>query len=161
MDTKPQNFTKFEVARILGARALQIAMDAPLLLKISDSDLKTEVTFDKVKAAVFSFAEAKHQQGSRQLAISLTTSVIEFVNNSITITINNETQREQLQSIKQELIDDLRKTLNNNLIALQISITQGDIQSKAYKPADVFKNMAEKNPSLLELKKRFDLEIDY
>jgi len=34
-------FTKYEVARILGARALQIAMDAPLLLKISDEDLES------------------------------------------------------------------------------------------------------------------------
>lgn len=34
-----EKFTKYEVARILGARALQIAMDAPLLLKISEEDL--------------------------------------------------------------------------------------------------------------------------
>ena len=33
-------FTKYEVARILGARALQIAMDAPLLLKISEKELE-------------------------------------------------------------------------------------------------------------------------
>ena len=30
-----QNFTKYERARILGARALQIAMNAPLLIKIA------------------------------------------------------------------------------------------------------------------------------
>jgi len=33
-------FTKYEIARILGARALQIAMDAPLLLKISDKEIE-------------------------------------------------------------------------------------------------------------------------
>lgn len=33
-------FTKYEIARIIGARALQIAMDAPLLLKISEDELK-------------------------------------------------------------------------------------------------------------------------
>jgi DNA-directed RNA polymerase subunit K len=33
-------FTKYEVARILGARALQIAMDAPLLLKINEKELE-------------------------------------------------------------------------------------------------------------------------
>ena len=31
-----EQFTKYEIARIIGARALQIAMDAPLLLKISE-----------------------------------------------------------------------------------------------------------------------------
>jgi DNA-directed RNA polymerase subunit K/omega len=35
-----EQFTKYEVARILGARALQIAMDAPLLIKLSEDELK-------------------------------------------------------------------------------------------------------------------------
>lgn len=35
-----EQFTKYETARILGARALQIAMDAPLLVKLSDDELK-------------------------------------------------------------------------------------------------------------------------
>ena len=43
-------FTKYETARILGARALQIAMDAPILLKISDADLKA-VRYDPLKIA--------------------------------------------------------------------------------------------------------------
>ena len=33
-------FTKYEVARILGARALQLAMDAPMLLKIEEKELE-------------------------------------------------------------------------------------------------------------------------
>ena len=45
-----QSFTKYEIARIIGARALQIAMDAPLLLKISDNELK-ELRFDALKIA--------------------------------------------------------------------------------------------------------------
>lgn len=50
-----EKFTKYEVARILGARALQIAMDAPLLLKISDEDLK-EMRYDAIKIAEKEFA---------------------------------------------------------------------------------------------------------
>ncbi|MFH1289994.1 MAG: DNA-directed RNA polymerase subunit K [Nanoarchaeota archaeon] len=45
-----QQFTKYEIARIIGARALQIAMDAPLLLKISVEDLK-EMKYDALKIA--------------------------------------------------------------------------------------------------------------
>lgn len=45
-----EQFTKYEIARILGARALQIAMDAPLLLKISDDDLKA-MKYDAIKIA--------------------------------------------------------------------------------------------------------------
>lgn len=44
------SFTKFETARILGARALQIAMDAPLLLKIAEEELKG-MRYDALKIA--------------------------------------------------------------------------------------------------------------
>ncbi len=36
-----KQFTKYEIARILGARSLQISMDAPLLLKISKEELES------------------------------------------------------------------------------------------------------------------------
>ncbi len=43
-------FTKYEVARILGARALQLAMDAPVLLKIDKEKLE-DINFDVLKIA--------------------------------------------------------------------------------------------------------------
>ncbi len=45
-----QEFTKYEKARILGARALQIAMNAPLLVKISKEDLE-KINYDTLKIA--------------------------------------------------------------------------------------------------------------
>ena len=45
-----QELTKYERARILGARALQIAMNAPLLIKINDKDLE-KIKFDALKIA--------------------------------------------------------------------------------------------------------------
>ena len=35
-----EEYTKYEKARILGARALQIAMGAPFLIKLSKKDLE-------------------------------------------------------------------------------------------------------------------------
>jgi len=43
-------FTKYEKARILGARALQIAMNAPLLIKFSKEDLE-KIKYDAIKIA--------------------------------------------------------------------------------------------------------------
>jgi len=45
-----QKFTKYERARIIGARALQIAMNAPLLIKINEEDLE-KLHFDAIKIA--------------------------------------------------------------------------------------------------------------
>ena len=35
-----EEYTKYEHARIIGARALQISMGAPFMIKLSDDDLK-------------------------------------------------------------------------------------------------------------------------
>src|SRR3989344_2366132 len=49
-----QKFTRYEIARILGARALQIAMDAPLLIKVEKEKLEA-VRFDPLKIAEMEF----------------------------------------------------------------------------------------------------------
>lgn len=48
--TEQQVFTKYEEARIIGARALQLAMNAPLLVKISEEDLE-KIHYDALKIA--------------------------------------------------------------------------------------------------------------
>ncbi len=53
-EDKKENFTKYEIARILGARALQIAMDAPLLLKIDKEKLEN-VRYDPLRMAEIEF----------------------------------------------------------------------------------------------------------
>lgn len=45
-----QNFSKYERARILGARALQISMDAPLLMKMEGEELEN-LNYDPLKIA--------------------------------------------------------------------------------------------------------------
>ena len=50
MTHQEQHFTKYEKARILGARALQLAMNAPLLIKISEDDL-AKINYDVLKIA--------------------------------------------------------------------------------------------------------------
>ena len=45
-----QDFTKYERARIIGARALQLAMNAPLLIKLSEDNLE-ELHYDVLKIA--------------------------------------------------------------------------------------------------------------
>lgn len=47
---RPEELTRYERARVLGARALQIAMNAPLLIKISKEELE-KINFDALKIA--------------------------------------------------------------------------------------------------------------
>lgn len=54
MEDVYKKYTKYEVARILGARALQISMNAPLLLNISQEKLE-ELDFNPLKIAELEF----------------------------------------------------------------------------------------------------------
>ena len=48
------SYTKYEKARIIGARALQIAMGAPLLLKLSEDDFR-KLRFNPIEIAKLEF----------------------------------------------------------------------------------------------------------
>lgn len=80
-----EKFTRYEIARIIGARALQIAMDAPLLLKISEDELK-EIKYDALKIAEREFKEDV-------LPISIHRPI-------------PKKRKERLQSVKEEKISD-------------------------------------------------------
>ena len=45
-----KDYTRFEIARIVGARALQISMDAPILVKLGKGGLE-ELNYDPLRIA--------------------------------------------------------------------------------------------------------------
>jgi len=49
-------YTKYEKARMIGSRALQISMGAPFLLKLSDEEL-TKVKYNPIEIAILEFDE--------------------------------------------------------------------------------------------------------
>jgi len=78
-------FTKYEIARIIGARALQIAMDAPLLLKMSEAELK-EVKYDAIK-----LAERELESGVLPIAVNRPTP---------------RRRKDKLHAVKEEKVSD-------------------------------------------------------
>lgn len=47
-------YTKYEKARIIGARALQLAMGAPVLLKLTEKELEA-INFNPIEIAKMEF----------------------------------------------------------------------------------------------------------
>jgi DNA-directed RNA polymerase subunit K/omega len=50
MAEEREKFTKFEVARMIGSRALQISMGAPFLVKLTDKQLQ-EIHYNPIEIA--------------------------------------------------------------------------------------------------------------
>ena len=55
-DEQKISYTKYEKARMLGSRALQISMGAPFLIKMDEEDLK-RVSYNPLEIAKLEFEE--------------------------------------------------------------------------------------------------------
>jgi DNA polymerase-3 subunit gamma/tau len=139
------------------ARVMSGAVQAVAEKEVQKEEDKP-VTEEEVIAFVRRYAK---ESSIRQMGILFGSNPLRYERNTIFVTIQNETQRELLGGFRQTFIDGVRSGLKNYAIGLEVEMTQSDAPQKAYKPADIFKEMAEKNPALTELRKRFDLEIDY
>ena len=80
----------------------------------------------------------------------------------VCITLDNKVQEKVLKDEKTKLLRYLKTQLENDSISLTIDVTPlKEEEMKAYTAEDKFKKMVKKNPDLLNLKDKFDLEIDF
>ena len=58
MSTTPEqkDYTKYEKARMIGSRALQLAMGAPFVVKLSSTELE-KIKYDPLEIALLEFDE--------------------------------------------------------------------------------------------------------
>ena len=83
-------------------------------------------------------------------------------NFNVCITLDNKVQEEVIKDEKTKLLGYLKTKLENDSIILTIYVTPPkEKEMKAYTDEDKFKKMVKKNPQLMNLKNKFDLEIDY
>ena len=83
-------------------------------------------------------------------------------NFNVCISLDNKVQEEVLNDEKTKLLGYLKTQLENESISLTVEVTPlKEEEMKAYTAEDKFKKMVKKNPDLLNLKDKFDLEIDF
>ncbi len=77
--------------------------------------------------------------------------------------VDNHVQKQDLDHDKANLLEYIREDLQNWKIILDVIIDEEDADDgdSLYEPQKKFEAMAKDNPVLIELKKRFDLDIDY
>ena len=81
---------------------------------------------------------------------------------AVLVEVENKIQSEQLENEKNDLVQYLRKELKNYKIKIETIVTDNpEKKNLVYTPQDKYNRMAEKNPSIQELKKRLDLDVEY
>ncbi|QJD95205.1 DNA polymerase III subunit gamma/tau [Mucilaginibacter robiniae] len=76
------------------------------------------------------------------------------------IIVSNRTQETVFRDEKPGLMNHLRTKLRNFSIEVNTRIDEQTVVRKPYTALEKFQHMAAKNPQLVELKKRFNLELD-
>ncbi len=79
----------------------------------------------------------------------------------VEILIDNKVQEGEIMEKKSEMMEYLRKNLDNFKIQLKTIITESKEEDKPYTPVDKYKKMAEKHPVLDNMKNQLNLEIDF
>ncbi|HAL83956.1 MAG TPA: DNA polymerase III subunit gamma/tau [Mucilaginibacter sp.] len=76
------------------------------------------------------------------------------------VTVENKVQENYFRDERPNLLNFLRLTLRNFDIEVSVRIDEKAVVKRPYTAAEKFQHMAAKNPALVELKNKFNLDLD-
>lgn len=76
------------------------------------------------------------------------------------ITVDNKMQESIFRAERPYLLNYLRTTLKNFSIEVGVKVEESTAVKRPYTNQEKFQHMAAKNPQLVELRKRFNLDFD-
>jgi len=90
---------------------------------------------------------------------TLLNDLIKIDQHLVQINLENSVQVDQVKSLKPEIIGYLRRELNNSFIDLQIELVKNAFENKILTDDQKLQSMMNKNPSLMKLKGRLNLDF--
>lgn len=119
-------------------------------------------TEDDLQKHIAAYANSEKVVGKKSLELALKFRKAKLNDDfSIVITVENEVQRNAIRSELTEFTLYLREKLNNYKIVTTIEVAEGDTVKKGYTPRERFQKMAEKNPNLITLYNKLDLDLEF
>ena len=121
---------------------------------------KNPVSQEAIKKAWLLYARRIEKRNPR-LASILNNHIPELKSGTIlSVKLKNVTQENELKEQKAIMFPFLKQELQNALIELETTVVvEGQQANKAFTSAEKAKLMAKKNPALLLLTKKFDLDV--
>lgn len=122
----------------------------------------TPFTVDELSKYILEYANSDKVAGKKSLELALKFKKPHLNEDfSVVITVENEVQRNALRADLTEFTLFLREKLNNYKIVTCIEVAEGDTTKKNYTPRERFQKMAEKNPNLITLYNKLDLDLEF
>ncbi|MCC7232243.1 MAG: DNA polymerase III subunit gamma/tau [Bacteroidia bacterium] len=126
-------------------------------------ELSGKFTQQELEIAWNDVATSVEKQGKISLHTALVKRKPELrENNKVHFVLDSAAIEKDFSEMKSELLAFLRKQLSNTQIQVETVVElRTDDTSTPYTPSEKFRKMAASNPAMHELRKRFDLDIEY
>jgi DNA polymerase-3 subunit gamma/tau len=120
-----------------------------------------ELNMENLQAAWYEFAEKRRKiKNSTTEEIALRKE-FKLAGSMIEIILDNDHQMDAIQGMRYDLLGFLKNRFNEPGLDISPRVAPQEVNRMPYTPAEKFNFMAEKNPSLLELKQALGLDVDF
>jgi len=116
-------------------------------------------TENQLQAAWDEYIHRLKNKGSKILASIMETDMPKLEGKVISITLPNETMKNDLEKGQHQLMSFIKKKLQNTFISLEITVNEQAIKKYAYSNIEKFNKLKEKNPLIEKLRTTFDLDV--
>jgi DNA polymerase-3 subunit gamma/tau len=108
------------------------------------------------------FGGKQQQAGRYSLHVALTKRKPQLKESyQVEFILDNVAVEKDITDIKMELLAYLRHNLGQGNLQLSTLVDKSPVSEKVYDPKEKYRRLVEKNPTLQDLKNKFDLYIDY
>ena len=113
-----------------------------------------------MQAAWLKLKEIKQNTGDKEKIIT-TKKIEKSGEHNVKIFLSNRLETSFLEKVEKDVIQYLRKELDNDFIDIEKEVTQVGEIKKLYTSNDIYAYMVEQNPKLKDLKEKLGLDFDY
>ena len=116
-------------------------------------------TLDQLRSAWV--GQIKHFEKEERFKNMLTTyELVQDTDTLFHITVDNQLQKKEFAKFGKQLMDNIRETLQNDMIQLRVDVAEYIATQVAYTATEKYRMMAQQNPHLDELRQRMNLQLE-
>jgi DNA polymerase-3 subunit gamma/tau len=148
--------SSFSIKSILKADQLAKSVESgPVVERTED------FTAEQIEESLARYAETKKEESALYYAALTTFKPVLQPGNVLVVTVENKILEKEFNDRRNTLLEHLRSEMKNDLITLQVIITEKPSETKKYmNDRDKLDDMASKNPNVNKLRDQLNLELD-
>jgi DNA polymerase-3 subunit gamma/tau len=130
--------------------------------KVSGPKMDNAFTDEELKAvwtSIMNDIETAGKEGNSIVTSAMRERMPRREGNTLHMLVENKSQEEEVMIFRPDMHEMLRQRLKNTEVTIEVSINRDKTERKAYTDAEKFQKMIDRNPHVLTLKQKLDLDF--